>query len=357
MPEIVAPLRIDLGGGETDVKYISDVIGTCIVNVGIDPYLDQDYTQPTQISCSADRTDSEKSIFSYNGELASLDEERSDELSFFRQIIEVLTENGLPASSIAIKDTLPKGTGLGGSSVLTICLVAMAQELLGSDSLSRKQKANSVIKTAHHIETVKLGLTGGHQDYVGAYFGKLNCIEFSSVPEVDFSDPSVLCGLDMESEMRRYLSNNLVVVVLKEGNQSSSDILNDQIHNYSVRPLEMRRLLQDMKDVNKRMLPLLAEQGKLSQRLEQLGSMVNYCWDIKKQLSVKVGTGLLKEIETHVRSGVLGLTGPGAGGNSLAIITREKNRAQIIDSLGEYKNRVTLLFPRVNETGIQIKGN
>lgn len=357
MPEIIAPLRIDLGGGETDVKYISDVIGTCIVNTGIDPYLDQNYTQPSQISCSAVQTDSERSSFSYNGELTSLDPSIEDEFTFFRKIIEVLTENGLPPSSIAIKDTLPKGTGLGGSSVLSVCLVAMAQELLGSDGISYRERANTVIKTAHHIETVRLGLTGGHQDYVGAYFGKLNCIEFPSVPEVDFSDPSVLCGLDMESEMRKYLSNNLIVVVLKEGNQSSSDILNDQIHNYSIRPIEMRRLLQDMKDTNKRMLPLLAEPGRLHQRLEQLGLMINHCWDIKKQLSTKVGAGLLKDIESQIRSRVVGLTGPGAGGNSLAIVTQEKNRAQIIETLREHEDRVTLLFPRINETGIQIKNN
>lgn len=356
MLEVTAPLRIDLGGGETDVSYISDVIGTCIVNVGIDTYLNPDYKEATQISCSSSPLDSKNVLFSYNGEPSSLDHSVQDELSFFRSIISILVEDShLSPSLVDIKDTLPKGTGLGGSSVLSICLVALAQELQQPDNGNHKQRANSVIKTAHHIETVKLGLTGGHQDYVGAYFGNLNCIEFSSVAQVDFTDPSVLCGLKMEDEIRKYLSNNLVVAVLKEGNQSSSDILNDQIHNYSLQPAKMRQLLQRMKDANKQMLPLLTESGKLSQRLEQLGLMINYCWDIKKQLSTKIGTGLLKEIEGRIKHQIRGLTGPGAGGNSLAILSREENRAQLISILNEYSDRVTLLFPRINETGIQIK--
>lgn len=357
MPEVIAPLRIDLGGGETDVDYISRVIGTCIVNTGIDPYLDPDYRVPASIYCSARHDGNGPLQFAYNDEPVDLNlDGDSDEFSFFRLFLKALSElDSLPPAFISLKNELPKGTGLGGSSVMAICLVALMQELKGENVGNLREGANSVIKLAHYIETNQLMLTGGHQDYVGAYFGKLNCIEFSSVPEVDFTDPSVLCGLDMESEMRRYLSNNLVVVVLSEGNQSSSDILNDQIRNYAIRPAEMRRLLQGMKDMNKQMLPILVDPGKLSQRLEQLGSMVNYCWDIKKQLSTKVGTGLLREIEIRIRSRVLGLTGPGAGGNSLAIITREGNRAQIIENLEEYRDKVTLLFPRINETGIQIK--
>jgi galactokinase/mevalonate kinase-like predicted kinase len=359
MLEVTAPARIDLGGGETDVSYISDVIGTCIVNTGIDTYTDSDYKNPTRISCFSsllDVNDPSSGQFRYNGESTPLDQARQDELSFLRRIINILVEeNDLPPNLIDIKDSLPKGTGLGCSSVLLICLVALAQEIGQQNKGDYKQRANSVIKTAHSIETVKLGLTGGHQDYVGAYFGRLNCIEFSSVPDVDFTDPAVLCGVAMESEIRKYLSNNLLVAVIKEGNQSSSDILNDQIHNYSLRPTEMKRLLQRMKNANKQMMPLLVEPGKLNQRLEQLGLIVNYCWDIKKQLSTRVGAGLLSKIEGRIRKQVLGLTGPGAGGNSLAIISREENRAQLIATLGEYSNEITLLFPRINETGIQIQ--
>lgn len=350
MLEVSAPLRIDLGGGETDVDYISKVIGTCIVNVGIDPYLDPNYEQKTAISCSANPA-SEFSL-SYNEHEDP--GEQFNELAFFRNILDFLSEKyELPTGAIAITDKLPKGTGLGGSSVLAICLVALANEI-NNPYLTNERAASEIIKTAHYIETVRLGLTGGFQDYVAGYFGRLNCIDFPSIQDVDFSNPDLLCGVEMESEIKKYLSNNLIVAVVNQANQSSSDILNDQIQSYAVNPTRMRRLLSEMKDTNHRMFPILSSTGNLKARLEQLGQMINHCWEIKKQLSPKVGAGLLSEMEFRVKGLTHAVTGPGAGGNSLVFLSKEASRQRLISALAEYSERVTLLFPRINETGIQV---
>ena len=39
--QISTPLRIDIGGGVTDIPVLKDVFGTSIFNIGIDVYADE----------------------------------------------------------------------------------------------------------------------------------------------------------------------------------------------------------------------------------------------------------------------------------------------------------------------------
>jgi galactokinase/mevalonate kinase-like predicted kinase len=180
---ITAPMRVDIGGGVTDVPQFSEEVGTAILNIALDLYSDPGYSLAANVVVEVSDNGTNENRLFFNGKQYALTSSPGDSLRFVKKII--LNKIGDASGGnidVAVFNTLPPGTGLGGSAVLSLCLFT-AMNLIYERSTT-KPSSRTVLE-AHEFETVDLGVKGGFQDYLAAYFGGCNYIDFPSLSDTE----------------------------------------------------------------------------------------------------------------------------------------------------------------------------
>jgi galactokinase/mevalonate kinase-like predicted kinase len=351
--KVTAPFRVDIGGGVTDIPLFSQTVGPAISNISIDVFSDSAHTKQCSTDVAVNFNGLGTSRLFVNGVLQSLDLVEADELVLIKSAVNTFVTQTTPGVDIRISSNLPTGTGLGGSAVLTLSLfTALTALTTGVQDIPRESLCE-IVKKAHSFETIQLGIAGGFQDYIGAGFGGSNYIDFPSLYDTDLINSTELGRLLPEHSVR-FLNNNSVIVIQKTGNAGSDSIVNDQIANFTKSPAIMSNLLVQIKQYNQQIDQMLHSTDSTEWTWQTIGNAVNESWEIQKQLSNLVGGGLIRTIESEIKSKVLGLRGPGAGANSLFIITRDSERKNILTHLKKYADDVEILFPKVNNLGVRI---
>lgn len=356
MIRISATLRIDIGGGVTDILEISEKVGTCVTNIGLDLFADENYFERRQLKLSITRKDSSGISLIYK-DYAHSSQEEYDDIPFVQKALKSFTKGHLLKKGyrMIIEDTLPKRTGLGGSSGLSIALNVIVQKLIANEKGELySPDPNEVLRRSHFFETEELAIKGGFQDFIGSFFGNVNLIDFPSLHSVNLSTYSKL-GIPMENEMKEYLNKNMLIILLKNDNVPSNIVVEDEIHNYKANPLLMNPILRQIKYYNILIFNLLTQKGNINKRLSELGNAINKSWKLQKQLSPLVGKGKLLEIERKLVEYTYGLRWAGAGVNSLFLIMKPATKSRILNILKTYSNDVEILFAQVNESGIRIE--
>lgn len=349
-------LRIDIGGGVTDVPQISDEIGTCVVNFGIDVFSDKDFRQQRLLKVGFSQTPSQRAThLIYNGELRDLIVNGGDDISLISSTINLFNTRTplINPYRINVEDDLPKGTGLGGSAGLSICLNLGLSQIIEREA-GKKFVLNPdvIIKDSHKVEVEDLGIVGGFQDFIGSFFGNVNLINFQSLREVDLSTREGL-GVKMEEKMKDYLDEHMVVLLFKDGNISSSVVVSDEISRFRANPEKYSPILRSIKEDNLEIYKLLTQEGDIEKRLNTLGELINHSWSLQKMLSPLVGRGLLSELEDLVGKYTFGLRGPGAGANSLFLVTKPEARDNLLRDLEPFSQDIEILFVKLNDRGIR----
>jgi galactokinase/mevalonate kinase-like predicted kinase len=212
--------------------------------------------------------------------------------------------------------------------------------------------ADKLIKEAHYFETTEQGIRGGFQDYVAAYFGGYNYIDFASLENARLSGSPTL-GQRVPSAVEGFLNENMIFVIQRSENISSSTIVEDEVSNFLHSERHVAPHLQSIKNSNDAINEIFTGLVSVGWQ-DKLAHEINSSWEAQKRLSTLIGDGYIKELEEMVRPFVYVQRGPGAGGNSLFLLANPLRKAELIQKLNTLKDKIVVLYGRVNNQGLEL---
>ncbi|MFX1569946.1 MAG: GHMP kinase [Promethearchaeota archaeon] len=314
-----APFRVSFGGGGTDMAPYCIEHGGCVISTTIDRHV--------YITLKP-RDDNRVHIFSNNlnkeFEFNIGDSDYSSEFELFKGIINVLeVKEGL---DLIINSELPAGSGMGGSSSLSVALIGALNKHYNL-GLSRHE----IAQHAYDIERIELKQKGGYQDQFAAAYGGFNFIKFTE-------EVSVI-PINASEEMINELQYRMILCYVG-GSHFSSDIQDEVLKGYKVETKSYIEAMQDLKDVAHSMKEIV-ESNNLN-KLNEFGELLHKGWLAKKSLSSKISN---KNIEnfylTSRKFGVLGgkLLGAGGGGH-LLLFSEPNQKFKVIQELEKIGGKI-----------------
>lgn len=336
---VTAPLRIDIAGGVTDIPEFGAAVGTSVVNIAIDVSYEPDFCSPLGIT--AESYFSETQQLFINDQSVDLNEV-DQELQYIRKLLSSYVNARAPGQAITLKITnsLPKSTGLGGSAALLVAALTSLHKLNGEPT-----DADTIINAARRFEALDQQIPGGFQDYVAAYFGGLNYIDFTSLETTHLENHPNL-GNELPKNVQDYLNQSMLLVLLRSGNTSSGKIVAEEIENF----------MSDREVFEPQLLTIKNANAAIADSLQDTHSWMNHInqsWQAQKQLSPLVGGGLLASLEEEARPFVDALRGPGSGSNSLFILVKPGCTEQLLERLAPFESKVLILYVRTNNQGVR----
>src|SRR5256886_10777052 len=163
-----APVRADLAGGTLDLwpLYLFHP-GARTVNVAISYYAESEVAETGDSGIEIHLNDQQ-----YEQRYESLHEIAADpKAALVHRVLEHFHLNGI---RITTRTDAPRGSGLGGSSALTITLVRALSELAGNPI-----DGEDLIALVRDLETRLIGVPAGIQDYYPAVYGGLAAIHLN----------------------------------------------------------------------------------------------------------------------------------------------------------------------------------
>ena len=297
-----APLRIGLAGGGTDVSPYSDLYGGAILNATVSLYAYANI-QPLQenaiILQALDRKEEKR--YEWMNELPI-----DGTLDLLKGVYNrIQKEYGIPLTGFRLSTFVdaPAGSGLGTSSTLVVAIIGAFAEMfrlpLGEYDMAH---------LAYVIERKDLEMAGGRQDQYAATFGGFNFMEFSGEEKV------IVNPLRIKQQYMFELENNLLLYytsTTREGakiiEKQSSNVLNKKSKSIEA----MHQLKQQA---------LLMKEALLKGRLHEIGEILDFGFQQKRQMAEGISNSLMEEIyEAAKKSGATGGKISGAGGGGFMI--------------------------------------
>ncbi|MEP7267033.1 MAG: dehydrogenase [Saprospiraceae bacterium] len=312
-----APLRIGLAGGGTDVSPYSDLYGGAILNATISIF-------------------AHASIFPTNLDKVKLESLDLDEIKVFRKTKNIRI-NGeldllkgchnhvfsnfkgrLPGYSISSHVDVPKGSGLGASSTVTVAMLGAYREWL-----KLPYGEYDLAKAAYDIERKDLKIAGGKQDQYAATFGGFNFMEF-------YNDDKVIVNpLRIRPEYINELELNILLYYTGTSRLSST-IIEKQSHNFTGKKEQSLEAAHRLKEQ-----AIFMKEALLTGKLGQIGELLDYGWQQKKKTASGITNPLIDEIyATALKAGATGGKISGAGGGGFIMLYAPGNaRYKVIKAL------------------------
>ena len=314
-----APFRVSFGGGGTDMAPYCIEYGGCVISTTIDRHV---------YVTIEPRDDKKIRIFSlnYNQELVFNigDKDYSTDFEIFKGIVNVLEIND--GFNITTYSELPAGSGMGGSSSLSVALIG-AFNVYYNFGLSE----HDIAQKAYDIERIELEQKGGYQDQFAAAYGGFNFIEFTNFVKVT--------PIKKTDEIVNELQYRLILCYVG-GSHFSSDIQDEVLKGYEIEKKSYMEAMQGLKDVAHSMRDIV-ESNDIG-RLNEFGELLHKGWLTKKSLSSKISN---KDIEnfylTSRKFGVLGgkLLGAGGGGH-LLLFSEPNKKHRVIQELEKIGGKI-----------------
>lgn len=288
-----APMRLDLGGGWTDVPPFSTEVGGAVLNTAIARYArvtlsprEDGHIRLASDDYHAIVAGSLTHALTYNGELDLLKA--------------AVTAAGAPAVDLASSSDAPPGAGLGASASVGVAL-------LGALNVLRPQwPCAALADRAHHLE-IDIGVAGGRQDQYAALNGGFQFLEFhdpaATATRVDVP-PAVLDALRRDFVLvytgRSRVSGNIIATVMgayRRGEPRTTQAL----HRLKAIAVEMRDAL-------------------LAGDLPGFGALLSENWACQKALDPSTTTPQIDALfDLTRRHGATGGKALGAGGGGCVL--------------------------------------
>src|SRR5437899_8451342 len=163
-----APVRADLAGGTLDLwpLYLFHP-GSRTVNVAISYYAESEVAEISDSGIEIHLTDQQ-----YEQRYESLHEMASDtKAALVHRVLDYFHLTGI---RITTRTDAPRGSGLGGSSALTITLVRALSEIAGAPV-----QGDDLIALVRDLETRLIRVPAGIQDYYPPVYGGLMAIHLN----------------------------------------------------------------------------------------------------------------------------------------------------------------------------------
>lgn len=303
MREVVAraPVRVDFGGGWTDVPPYTVEQGGCVCNLAIAAY-----AHATLRSLA-------HGVELYADGDAALG-------------AAALGRAHLSGVRLEQESDFPRGAGLGGSSAAGVsvaaALAAWRGEIVTRTELAERSRA---------LEVEELGIAGGFQDHYAAAYGGALALTFgasTSVKEIPLSDALVAklerqCTIAYTGESR--ISGATITAVL--------DACCDRVPRVVAALARMRALAAQMIDALTR------------EDVDGLGALVGEHWEQQRSLHEKITTPPIDRLlATALAHGAIGGKALGASGGGSVVIIAPEERA---DEVRRHVSALARLLPFV----------
>jgi D-glycero-alpha-D-manno-heptose-7-phosphate kinase len=319
-----APLRLGLAGGGTDVSPYSDLYGGAILNATISLYA---YTTiiPRNDGKIVFNLEDRNEQYVYNSarELP-IDGEIDLLKAIYNRIVKDFHNEPLSFEISTYVDA-PAGSGLGTSSTLVVSVLGAFAEWL-SLPLGEYDLAH----LAYSIEREDMAMAGGKQDQYAAAFGGFNYMEFYE------HDKVIINPLRIKDKIINELSRN-IILYYTETSRESSNIIKEQQKNVKEQNTRSIEAMHKLKEQ-----AVLMKEALLKENLDEIGNILNWGWQFKKQMAKGISTDFFEELyEAGINTGANGGKISGAGGGGFIFFyCPENTRYKVVNALQKFGGSV-----------------
>ena len=297
-----APLRIGLAGGGTDVSPYSDNFGGAVLNITIDKYAyatliprDDEIINLKSYDLGINESLNTQSYLKVDNELSLLK-------GVYNRVVKDFELDPLSFDLITETD-VPKGSGLGSSSTLTVAILGAFVEWL-----NLPLGEYDIAQLAHSIEREDLAMPGGKQDHYASTFGGVNFIEFEK-------SKVIVNPLRVRSRHLNELNYNLLLYYTGTS-RVSQDIISSQIENFEKGKNDALEGAHKVKSIAYAMKDSL-----LTGNIDKIGDLLDLGWSNKKKMSNSISNSSIDNIyQIAKQNGATGGKISGAGGGGFFII-------------------------------------
>ena len=318
-----APLRIGLAGGGTDVSPYSDIYGGAVLNTTISLYaramiepLDTGRIVLESHDLEEYQDMESKEYLDINGKLPLLK-------GVYNRIIKDFIKQPLSFKLTTIVD-VPKGSGLGTSSTLTVAIIGAFVEWLNLPLGDYE-----IAHLAYQIERKDLKLAGGKQDQFAATFGGFNFIEFGK------DDNVTVNPLRIKSLFKKQLEWNLVLYYTGTG-RDSAEIIVDQEQGFKQEKSNALDAAHNIKKIAYQM-----KEALLKGEIKKIGELLDKSWHSKKKMAKTISNPLLDKIyNSAIEAGATGGKISGAGGGGFMVFyCPGSKKNDVVKALSQFGGR------------------
>ena len=308
-----SPLRISFAGGGTDVSPYCDIYGGYVINSTIHLYTWAIITKNTSNKITFYAKDVGLEFTSQAVGEISLQGDLVLHKGIYNYMVKHYN-NGQPLSiDIVTYSECPLGSGLGGSSSLSVSLINAIGRFLGFEF-----NEYELASLAYKIERENLGLKGGLQDQCAASFGGFNFMEFGKgCPDGKF----LVTPLRIKPSISTMLQASIVMFYTGQS-RFSGDIVDQQSKNIADKNSSALQQTHKIKEI-----ALEYRQALLKGDIKQMGQLLHTSWEAKKLTATKITNSQIDEIYTKAQQiGIYGgkISGAGGGGYMMFIVSPEK---------------------------------
>lgn len=312
-----APLRIGLAGGGTDLSPYSDLYGGAVLNATISLFAQATILPNHSNRIRLESVEMDEIMDLRKSRLLKIDG-TLDLIKGTHNRIFKHFKGKLPAYDISTHVDVPKGSGLGASSTLTVAIAGAYREWLklplGEYDLAR---------IAYEIERNDLKIAGGKQDQYAATFGGFNFMEF-------YKDDKVIVNpLHIRPEYLHELELNILLYYTGTSRLSSS-IIEKQTANFAGKKEHSLEAAHRLKEQ-----AILMKEALLTGRLKEIGELLDFGWQQKKKTATGISNPLIDEMYAlALKNGATGGKISGAGGGGFMMLYAPgNNRYKVIKAL------------------------
>jgi D-glycero-alpha-D-manno-heptose-7-phosphate kinase len=303
------PFRISFFGGGSDLpSYYMQEEG-CVISTSIDKYLyittSKKFDQSIRLSYSVTENVSETKHLQHD---------------IVRNILEVFkVKTGIEITSVS--DLPSNGTGMGSSSAFAVGLINSLFKY--TDGAKPNPEALALMDCAVEIDMCEK--TIGKQDQFACAYGGFN--------EFIFKKNSVIANpINISQDVKEELEKNMLLLYTNTS-RLANDILKEQSQNTESNLTTMNNLKEMVK------LAHIFKDNVINHKLENVGEMLDYSWQLKKNLTSNISNSELDELYEYCKK--LGAKGGkilGAGGGGFMLIYADpKSQEKIKKELRRYK--------------------
>ena len=217
-----------------------------------------------------------------------------------------------PPLYISIVGDVPSGSGLGGSSSVTVGLLNALYTFQG-----KKISKNKIYDTACKIEIDILKQSIGKQDQFPATFGGTNFFKIKKNGKILIKKSDINFNKKFKNKIKIYWTGT---------SRNATKILDSQKKNY----FNNNTIMKSINNISKKFY--LEYGSKKNFTLKKLGEYLNLSWDKKKNISKEVNIDISNSLIKFSKiNGAYGAKLSGAGGGGFVMVLAEQKVFKKID--------------------------